>query len=296
MLLILDNCEHLIDESARVASELLASCPRLRLIATSRERLGVAGECLWSAPPLTLERAADLFAIRAAEVAPGFALSDETAPIVRSICARLDGMPLAIELAAARARAFPVGQIAERLDNRFRLLPGGARTAAQRQQTLRAVVDWSCDLLSDSERRLFYRLSVFVDGSDLEAVEAVCSDELVPRDDVADLLARLVDKSLVVSRDEDGRARLLLLQTLAEYGRERIAETGERSVLRGRHAGWYGTVADGGIPAMFGRQQRRWLRTVRRELGNLRQALDWAVDTGDAELAQGITGNLGVFF
>jgi predicted ATPase/DNA-binding SARP family transcriptional activator len=296
MLLILDNCEHLVDESARVATELLASCPRLRLIATSRERLGVAGEYLWPAPSLTPERAAALFALRAAEVAPGFALSEETGPIVRSICERLDGMPLAIELAAARTRAFPVGQIAERLGDRFRLLTGGPRTAAQRQQTLRAVVDWSCDLLSDPERRLFYRLSVFIDGSDLEAVEAVCADELVARDDVADLLARLVDKSLVVWRDEDGRARFFLLQTLAEYGRERIAEVGERDVLRGRHAVWYGTVADGGIPAMFGREQRRWLRTVRRELGNLRQALDWSVDIGDAELAQSITGNLGVFF
>lgn len=296
LLLILDNCEHLIDESARVAGELLAGCPRLRLIATSRERLGLAGEWLWSAPPLALEPSTQLFVARAAEVAPDLNLSADARDVIASICDRLDGLPLAIELAAARTRTFPVAQIAERLDDRFGLLKGGPRTAAERQQTLHAVVDWSYDLLSEPERHLFDRLSIFVDGCDLDAAEAVCSDELVRVEDVSDLLTRLVDKSLVVARAEDGQARFLLLQTLADYGRERLAAGGSLEALKIRHAEWYRTVAGDGLAAMFGRDQRRWLSTVRRELGNLRLAIESAISAGDAELAQGIAGNLGAFY
>jgi predicted ATPase len=220
-LLVLDNCEHVIEDAAAVAEDLLAAAPRLRVLATSRERLRVPGEMLWSVRPLTPADSLELFAERAGAAAPTFELTDTTEPFVAELCRRLDGMPLAIELAAARVRAFPVEQLLERLDDRFRLLTGGARTALARQQTLRAVVDWSYDLLFEDERRVFERLSVFAGGCTLEAAEAVCADdEEVPDVSVADIVARLVDKSLVVA-EEARRYRVLF--TLGQYGRERLA-------------------------------------------------------------------------
>jgi predicted ATPase/DNA-binding SARP family transcriptional activator len=296
LLLVLDNCEHLIDEAARVTEDLRATCPQLHVLATSREGLGLPGEVLWPTPPLSLDHAVDLFAARATESVPGFTLTEETRPAMMEICARLDGMPLAVELAAARVRAFPVAQIAARLDDRFRLLTRGARTGAARQQTLRAVVDWSYDLLFEDEQRLFNRLSIFVEGYDLDAVESVCGDDTLPASEVADLLTRLVDKSLVVARSDDGLARFSMLETLSQYGRERLAASGELDAVRTRHAAWYGSLASRGLAALWGRRQRQWFTRVTRELGNLGLALESAVAENDAELAQTIAGGLGGYW
>jgi predicted ATPase/DNA-binding SARP family transcriptional activator len=296
LLLILDNCEHLVDQSAAVVEGLLAACPRLRILVTTREAMALPGELVWPTPALAPEHAVELFAARAGDVTPTFVLSDESRPIVMNICTRLDGLPLAIELAAARARTFPVAQIAERLDDRFGLLTRGARTATARQQTLRAVVDWSYDLLCQEEQRLFNRMSVFVDGCDLDAVEAVCADDQLPAAAVADLVSRLVDKSLVEARDQDGQARFSMLQTLTEYGRKCLAAEGECALVKSRHAGWYGALAERGLAALLGRDQRRWGRSVSRELGNLEAAIDWAVEAEDAQLALTIAGGLGGYW
>jgi predicted ATPase/DNA-binding SARP family transcriptional activator len=248
-LLVVDNCEHLVDGAARVVEALLASCPDLKVLATSRERLGVPGEKLWPARPLALDDAVELFAERASEVAPAFALTEGTRPLVAEVCARLDGLPLALELAAARARALPLADIAARLDERFRLLTGGPRTGEVRQQTLRAVVDWSYELLFDDERRLFERLSVFAGGCDLAASEAVCADELLPASDVADVVARLVDKSMVVvgGRRAVGRAGP------HDRGWPRVVLVAERQRRRGAALAGHGH----GLPGRPGPQDGR---------------------------------------
>ncbi|HEY1281575.1 MAG TPA: BTAD domain-containing putative transcriptional regulator, partial [Acidimicrobiales bacterium] len=219
-LVVLDNCEHVIDAAAGLAEELLGSAPHVRILATSREALRVPGEVVWPVPPLAPADAVTLFAERARAAATDFALDDANRELVAELCERLDGMPLAIELAAARSRAFTVNQLSERLDDRFRLLTGGARTALPRQQTLRAVADWSYDLLFADERKVFERLSVFTNGCTLEGAEAVCADDELPADAGADIVGRLADKSLVIA---DGSGRYRLLQTLAHYGRERLA-------------------------------------------------------------------------
>ena len=214
LLLILDNCEHLIDASARLAEGVLKQSHAVRILASSREALGIAGELAWRVPSLPPDEAVQLFVERGVLANQAFALTPLTTPAVQTICARLDGIPLAIELAAARVRALPVEKIAERLNDRFRLLTGGSRTALPRQQTLRGAIDWSYSLLSEPERTLLRRLAVFVGGWTLEAAEAVCSEGL---DDVLDALTRLVDKSLVTV-DETGRYRLL--ETIRQYARE----------------------------------------------------------------------------
>ncbi|HTN81774.1 MAG TPA: BTAD domain-containing putative transcriptional regulator, partial [Acidimicrobiales bacterium] len=198
LLLVVDNCEHLVAASAHAVGTLLEGCDVLRVVATSREALRVPGEVVWVVPPLRTDDGATLFLARAAAAASGFEVDDARVEVVRDICVRLDGLPLAIELAAARSSAFTVSQIAERLDDRFRLLSGGARTAMARQQTLRAVVDWSYDLLFDDERRVFERLSVFPGGCTIDAAEAVCSSDDLDAADVADAVAGLVGKSLLV--------------------------------------------------------------------------------------------------
>ena len=242
-LLILDNCEHVIGEAARLADHLLARCPHLQIMATSRESLAAAGESLWPLPPLAPGDASRLFLARAQAIAPSFRADETTMAAVHMICARLDGLPLAIELAAARMRAFTPGEILARLDDRFRLLTGGPRTAQARQQTLRAVVDWSYDLLFDDERRVFERMSVFAGECTLAAAEQVCADEIIPRDDIADLLARLVGKSLVIATHTGRGTSFRLLQTLAEYGRERLAGSRDHAAVRTRHARWAASFA-----------------------------------------------------
>ncbi len=252
LLLALDNCEHLIEACAQVSRELLARAPGLRLLATSREPLSVAAETIWQVPPLSVApagtgpapadatryEAVRLFAERAAASRPGFAVGPGNAAAVASICLALDGMPLAIELAAARVRALPVDQIQARLDDRFGLLTTGDRAAAPRQRTLRAAIEWSYDLLTGPEQVLFRRLSVFA-GWSLEMAEQVCADEVIPARDVFGLIAALVDKSLVVPEPElPGQARYRMLDTIREYAVMRLAGTGEATAMRRRLTGY----------------------------------------------------------
>jgi predicted ATPase/DNA-binding SARP family transcriptional activator len=293
-LLLLDNCEHVVGEAARVAEGLLRTCPTLRIIATSREALAVGGETLWPIPPLSRSDATALFVDRAAAVGgldaePG---EDDLAAI-DDLCRRLDGLPLAIELAAARTRALPVQQLAARLDDRFRLLTGGARTALPRQQTLRAVVEWSHDLLFSDEQLVFARLAVFAGGCTLEAAEAVCAGGPIEAADVADILAHLVDKSLVIGDRSGGRARFRLLQTLALYGRERLAALEEADGARTRHADHYGEICRRGRAAFMGRDQAAWLAEATAEADNIRAALAWRIEQHEAESALAMAGGLG---
>ena len=217
----------------------------------------------------------------------------DAAAVVEDVCTRLDGLPLAIELAAARVRVIPVQQLADRLDDRFRLLTGGARTALPRQQTLRAVVEWSYDLLFDDERRVFELLSVFAGGCSLEAAEAVCAGDQIEAEDVADLLAHLVDKSLVVADHTGGQARFHLLQTLALFGRERLAASKAANEARDRHAAHYLALAERGTAAFRGEDQAAWLEEIAPESDNLRGALAWFIDQQDAEAAHRLVGGMG---
>ena len=224
MLVVLDNCEHLLDASAALIVALLSACPGLTLLATSREPIGVAGEVSWRVPSLSLaDEAIELFIDRARHARPDFTRRPPTTPRRwREICARLDGMPLAIELAAARVRALSLAEILDSLHDRFRLLTGGARTAVRRQQTLRASVDWSHALLTETERILFRRLAVFLGGFDLDAAQAVAGGGEVERYQVLDQLSLLVDKSLVVADDSGGRTRYRLLETVRQYALEKL--------------------------------------------------------------------------
>jgi predicted ATPase len=316
VLLILDNCEHLVDEVASVVQHLLGACPRLRILVTSRERLGITGEALRPVSGLTVPEAdastastvgradaARLLIDRASAVAPGYQLSDGPVAVAQ-ICQRLDGLPLAIELAAARVNALGVAQIAARLDNRFQLLTSGSRTALPRHQTLRAVVDWSYELLSDAERWLFDRLSVFIGGFTLEGAEAVCGatgpDTLstaVGDGAVVDLLGRLVDKSLVATENPGADARRYrVLETLRAYGLERVEQRGEATALRDRHAAYFLAFAEPTGAALRGRKQPAWLARLETEHGNLRAALAWALERGDAATAVRLAGSLYPFW
>ncbi len=288
VLIVLDNCEHVITAAAEVAEDLLERCPGLRLLATSREGLRVGGEIIWPVPPLAPDDAVHLFEARAKAAGATTALDEHD--LIVDICARLDGLPLAIELAAARTRAFPITQIAARLNDRFRLLTGGSRTALPRQQTLHAVVDWSYELLFDDERRVFERISVFPGGCDLATAEVVCADETVASADIADHLGALVDKSLVVAVRVGDGVRFTQLQTLAEYGRERLAERGDAVRIRDAMAHHFAALCSHSAEAFTGDIQRAWLTAIDQEHDNLRAALDWAVATDDAETALMIAG------
>jgi predicted ATPase/class 3 adenylate cyclase len=301
LLLVLDNCEHLVTACAELAEVFLRSCPGLGILATSREPLGVPGETIWRVPSLSLpERekvpsmeqlmqyeAIRLFVERVTAAQPAFTLNPENAAAVVGVCRRLDGIPLAIELAAARTRALSVGQIAARLDESFSLLTGGARTALPRQQTLRGTLDWSYDLLSRDERVLLRRLSVFAGGWTLEAAEAVCSYDGIEAQDVLDLLTQLVFKSLVVMDPQEGHVRYRLLETVREYSRGRLKESGEAAGPRQRHLRWYLRLAEGAEPELVGADQKAWLDRLEVEHDNLRAALEWSkigADNGDAGL------------
>ena len=294
-LVILDNCEHVVGEAATAAEHLLRACPGLRVLATSREALGIGGETIWAVPPLSTDDAIQLFAERA-EAVGGLVPEGDDHGAMADLCARLDGMPLAIELAAARSRSLPVEQLATRLDDRFRLLTGGARTALPRQQTLRAVVEWSYDLLFRDEQEVFDRFSVFAGGCSLDAAEAVCAGGSVEVEDVADVLARLVDKSLIVVERRDGLARYDQLQTLALYGRERLAASDDAAATRDRHAAHFRELGRQGVGALHGANQRAWLSEARREIPNLRVALAWYVDHDDAQSALELAGGIGWSF
>jgi predicted ATPase/class 3 adenylate cyclase/DNA-binding CsgD family transcriptional regulator len=292
MLVVLDNCEHLLDATASLVIALLGACPALTLLVTSREPIGVAGEVTWQVPSLSLaDEAIELFVDRARLVRPDFHITDETSAAVAEICRRLDGMPLAIELAAARVRALSVEEIRDSLHDRFRLLTGGARKAVRRQQTLRASVDWSYALLTEPERVLFRRLAVFTGGCDLAAARAVAGDRDVERYQVLDQLTLLVDKSLVVAGDVDGRTRYRLLETVRQYALEKLSESGEADDVRTRHRDYYESIADQlDRPAGAGRQQR--IEQAQTEIDNLRAAFAWSHENADFARALALASSL----
>ncbi|MFD4785843.1 BTAD domain-containing putative transcriptional regulator [Streptomyces sp. NPDC058459] len=277
MLIILDNCEHVVDAAARLAERLLADCPRLTVLATSREPLGVPGELLRPVEPLPEPVALRLLGHRGAAARPGFTVADDP-DACAEICHRLDGLPLAIELAAARLRVLTPRQIADRLDNRFRLLTSGSRTVLPRQQTLRAVVDWSWDLLDSDERDVLGRLSVFAGGCDLAAAEAVCGPVAL------DALGSLVDKSLLVAAPSAGSGmRYRLLETVAEYAADRLDESGERAAVERAHLTYYRELARTTDPLLRGPRQREAIDRIQLEYENLRTALRHAVDLRDEQ-------------
>jgi non-specific serine/threonine protein kinase len=294
-LILLDNCEHLIAQCASVVESLTRACPQLRILATSREALGIAGEVDWRVPSLDLpdpgrlpplERLARFEAVqllvdRATAAQPSFHLTEQNAPAVAQICHRLDGIPLAIELAAARIKALSAEQIAARLDDLFRLLTTGSRTALPRQQTLRATVDWSYELLSEPERRLFMRLSAFAGGWTLEAAQAICADESIDADDVLDLLAHLVDRSLVLAEPDEAEVRYRLLEPMRQYAAEQLAASGEESLVRARHLDWYVRFALHADEQLQGPQLRTWMSRLEAEYDNVRSALTWAAAQED---------------
>ncbi|MFF4196251.1 BTAD domain-containing putative transcriptional regulator [Nonomuraea sp. NPDC001831] len=267
-LLVLDNCEHVVEQVAALAGRLLRAAPGLRVLATSQESLGIEGEALWSVPPLGPRAAAELFAARA---------GIEPDADVAEICARLDGIPLALELAATRMRTLTPRQLAERLDDRFRVLASGRRGAPARQQTLRAMIDWSWELLGEDERVVLRRLAVHADGCTLEAAEEVCAE---PGVDVLDAVARLVDRSLVVRAWGDGEPRFRLLESVAAYCVERLEAAGEPAEVRLRHVRHYTGLAERAEPYLRGHGQRRALAMLDAEGGNLRAALETAVRLG----------------
>ncbi len=299
LLITLDNCEHLTSACAAFAEMVLRRCSDVRILATSRVPLEVSGEAVWSVPPLSfpdprrlppLETLAEfeavkLFLERTASIQPVFTLRPDNAAPVAAICQRLDGMPLAIELAAARTSAMTVQQIAARLDDRFRLLTGGSRTALPRHQTLRGAIDWSYGLLVDKERVLLRRLSVFAGGWTLEAAEEVCSDGGVEELEVLDTLTQLAFKSLILVGEHSGSVRYRFLETVRQYARDRLGESDEEAVVRRRHRDWYLAFAERAEQELAGPRQASWFDTVEAEHDNLRAALEWTLQSGEPEAA-----------
>ncbi len=326
LLLILDNCEHLLDACAQMAEALLRACPNVKILATGREALGIAGETTFRVPSLSLPdirrmpavedltqyESVRLFVDRAVAVRPEFRMTDANAAAIAHVCHRLDGVPLAIELAAARVRAMTAEQIAARLDDRFRLLTGGSRTALPRQQTLRALIDWSWDLLSDVERVLLRRLAVFVGGWMLEAAEVVCAQQdeggglsasrevqlsigLQPFD-ILELLTHLVGKSLVVMEEQGQETRYRLPETIRQYARDKLLEAGESEWVRARHLNFFLELSAEAEPRLRTADQLMWLARLETEHDNLRAALKWALGSGDGEAGLCLAGNLSRFW
>jgi predicted ATPase/DNA-binding SARP family transcriptional activator len=301
-LLLLDNCEQVIEAAAELVAVLLRRAPGVRVLATSREPLGLRGEVVRAVPALDLpseaahparSAAVRLFVARASAAAPGFALTPENAPVVAAVCRRLDGLPLALELAAARVRTLGLAELATRLDNRFRVLDSGPRDAPRRQRTLRAVMDWSWEPLSESERAVLRRLAVTADGCTAGLAEQVCAGDPVVGDDVLGVLSRLVDRSLVQLIDQSGRhTRYRLLETVAAYAGERLREAGEEAAARHRHAGAVAELAERAAARLRGRDQQEWLQRLDAETANLRAALDTAVARPDPALALRLVGAL----
>jgi predicted ATPase/class 3 adenylate cyclase len=281
VLIVLDNCEHLIDACAKTADAIGRRCPRVHLVATSREPLGINGETIYRVPSLSLSVSAPessdaiaLFLDRAGAQGAGLTVDEETLPVMVSVCRRLDGLPLAIELAAARLRSLSLNGLHDRLDQRFRLLTGGSRTALARQQTLRATVDWSYSLLSSAEQALLRRLSVFAETFDLDAAEAVCGFGDIAVFDVAGLLGALVDKSLVVAEPSGGALRYRLLETIRQFAAEHLAEAGEgeAAAVAAAHGRHYLSVAEEATPHLRGPDQANWLARLDADHANLRRA------------------------
>ena len=291
-MLVLDNCEHLLEVVAQSVDSMLRSCSSLRIVATSREALAVDGEAVFPVPSLAVPDpgsvapedlpnydAVRLFVERATAAVPSFRMTERSAPAIVQICRRLDGVPLAIELAAARVRALPVEQIAARLDDRFRLLTGSSRITVPRHQTLRQTIDWSHDLLADDEKAVFRRLAAFVGGCSLEAAEVVCAGPPVDDGAILDLLSRLVDKSLLTADTGESEARYRQLETVRQYARDRLLESGEaRDALR-HHRDWFLAMVARAEPEFFrGAESGDWLRRLDSEHDNLRAALQWSLD------------------
>jgi predicted ATPase len=298
---VLDNCEHVVAAAARIAQDLLESCAGLKIWTTSREGLGITSEVLWPVQPLPLDDAVALFVERGRAADPTFDFGDSShggRDALERLCSRLDGLPLAIELAAARLRAMTIAELLSGLEDRFRLLNRGARTALPRQQTLRAVVDWSYTLLFDDERSVFERLSVFGGGCSFAAARVVCADDDITSDDVAELVTRLAEKSLLsIEKDEvEGYARCRMLQTLVDYGRERLEASGDAERVYDAHVRYYADLSARSLVALRGEKQRGWIRSVTANLANLRFAFDAARDDNDAETAYRIAGCLGWYW
>jgi predicted ATPase/DNA-binding SARP family transcriptional activator/DNA-binding CsgD family transcriptional regulator len=311
MLLVLDNCEHLVDAAAHLVDTLLSSCPHLRVLATSREALSVAGEAKWPVPPFSLPdsrqpptvedlagfESVRLFLERARSHHPAFVLTPRNVGAVADICRQLEGIPLAIELVAAWVGVLSVGQIATRLKDPLKILTAGSRTAPPRQQTQRGALGWSYDLLSEAERRLFNRLSVFAGGWTLEAAEAVGTGDGIDEDDVLELLSRLVNKSLAVAEaNGDGALRYRMLELVRLYGLERLEASGEAEPIRRQHAAWFLELAEEAEPGLKGAQQEAWLERLEREHVNLRVALSWSLERGETGPGLRLSGALGEFW
>jgi len=296
LLLILDNCEHLVDACAQLVDSLLRTSANILILASSREALGISGEASYRVPSLstpdprhlpplealTQFEAVQLFIERAEMVLPGFTVTNDNAPAVAQICHRLDGIPLAIELAAARVGVLRVEQIATRLDNRFRLLTGGSRTALPRHQTLRSLIDWSYDLLPDAERLILQRLSVFAGGWTLEAAEAICKEDGLESDEILGLLTQLVNKSLVsVDHLQSTETRYHLLETIRQYSRDKLMESGGGERIRDRQLEYFLKLAEQAEPELRGPDQVAWLDRLEDELDNMRAALEWSLESKD---------------
>lgn len=310
LLLVLDNCEHLVSACAPLVRRVLEGCPEVRVLATSREALKVQSETVWPVPGLPLpdpgtsasldalgaSPAVKLFVARAAAARSGFALTARNAASIADVCQRLDGIPLAIELAAAQVRALAVEQIAKRLDDRFRLLTGRDQTGLGRHQTLRAAMDWSYDLLADPERILLQRLGVFAGGFTLEAAEGICAGDGIAAADVLDLLIHLADKSLVVvEQAEEAEARYRLLDTVRQYALDKLAAGGAMDRLREAHRNWFLAFAERAELELRG-DQAPWVERLGLELDNLRAALDWCRSTGESEPGLRLAGAMGMFW
>ncbi|MGN9910107.1 BTAD domain-containing putative transcriptional regulator [Phytohabitans sp. LJ34] len=307
MLLILDNCEHVIDSAAAFAHRVLGECQRLRILATSREPLGITGEALWPVAPLVLPAegadpgkiesspAVRLLRDRAGAVRNDLATDAHTLETIARVCRALDGMPLAIELAAARLRTMSLDQLANRLDDRFRLLTGGSRTALPRHRTLRAVVDWSWELLTDAERTVLRRLSVFSGGASLEAAERVCAGDPVEAWEVLELLTALTEKSLVVA-DGAGAPRYRMLGTIKEYAVQRLAEAGETDVARRAHLAYFTEFAETAEPHLRRAEQLEWLAALESEHDNIAAAMRGALSAGEAEGAMRLAAGAGWYW
>ena len=292
LLVVLDNCEHLLDACAELIVALLGGAPGLIVLATSREPIGVPGEATWRVPSLSVsDDAIELFADRARHARPDFVVTDDNATVVTEICRRLDGIPLAIELAAARVRALSLAEILDSLHDRFRLLTGGSRTAVRRQQTLRASVDWSHALLTEPERVLFRRLAVFLGGFDLDAAQAVAAGGEMQRFQVLDLLTLLVDKSLVVAENVGAATRYRLLETVRQYALDKLGESGEADALRTRHRDHYAAMT-APLDTPAGGEYERRVEQAEVEMDNLRAALGWSLENSDIELALAMTSVL----
>jgi non-specific serine/threonine protein kinase len=313
VLLVLDNCEHVVAACAALTARILAACPDVQILATSQQPLGTADETVWPVAPLGVPpvegapapealvllgtcEAMQLFLERARAVQPGFVLSAENAPTVAAICRRLDGLPLAIELAAARLNVLPVEEILARLDDRFRLLRRGGRSAAGRHQALQATLDWSYALLGPAEQAVLRRLAVFVGGWDLAAAEAVCAGEVVEAAAVLALLDELLDRSLVYVSDAAGVPRYGMLETVRQYGLQQLERAGETVLLRDRHLAWCAMVAERAAPALLGAEQIAWLARLDRDHDNLRAALQWALERNRSTLGLRVAAGLCKFW